>query len=132
MDGTLVDSTAGVVGAWNVFKETYPSIGNVEDVLSCTFFLFLSNYRQAKGTIMLNGWIYVAAHGVRTVDNLRNFCKIEDPELLEVSITAEAHAIEFSAIVERGRAIRKCNCYLCIAKRKAGNTLASRRAGCLR
>jgi len=26
----------------------------------------------------------VAAHGVRTVDNLKNYCKVEDPELLEV------------------------------------------------
>lgn len=26
MDGTLLDSTAGVVGAWEKFKETYPGI----------------------------------------------------------------------------------------------------------
>lgn len=34
MDGTLVDSTAGVVGAWELFRETYPGI-DVESILSC-------------------------------------------------------------------------------------------------
>ncbi|KAF9568923.1 HAD-like protein [Agrocybe pediades] len=57
MDGTLVDSTAGVVGAWNLFRKSYPSI-DVDNILS-------------------------SAHGVRTVDNLRKFCGIEDPEILE-------------------------------------------------
>jgi glycerol-1-phosphatase len=33
MDGTLVDSTAGVVGAWELFREKYPGI-NVEEILS--------------------------------------------------------------------------------------------------
>ena len=33
MDGTLVDSTAGVVGAWHTFKETYPDL-NVEEILN--------------------------------------------------------------------------------------------------
>lgn len=47
MDGTLVDSTTGVKGAWNLFRETYPTI-DVNYVLSCeylylqyTAFLFL-------------------------------------------------------------------------------------------
>ncbi|PPQ77406.1 hypothetical protein CVT25_010988 [Psilocybe cyanescens] len=57
MDGTLVDSTAGVVGAWELFRQTYPTI-DVHDILS-------------------------SAHGVRTVDNLRKYCGIEDPEILE-------------------------------------------------
>ncbi|KAF8640128.1 hypothetical protein AX17_001364 [Amanita inopinata Kibby_2008] len=57
MDGTLVDSTAGVVGAWEVFKQSYPHI-DVHDILS-------------------------SSHGVRTVDNLRKHCQIEDPTLLE-------------------------------------------------
>lgn len=34
MDGTLVDSTDGVVGAWELFKEKYPGL-NVDQVLSC-------------------------------------------------------------------------------------------------
>lgn len=33
MDGTLVDSTAGVVGAWHTFKEKYPIL-NVEEILN--------------------------------------------------------------------------------------------------
>ncbi|KAI0311444.1 phosphatase [Amylostereum chailletii] len=53
MDGTLIDSTAGVEGAWNLFKDRYPHI-DVERILS-------------------------SAHGVRTVENLRNHCGIEDP-----------------------------------------------------
>jgi len=57
MDGTLIDSTAGVVGAWHVFSETYPHI-NVTEILS-------------------------SAHGIRTVDNLRNYCGITDPVELE-------------------------------------------------
>ncbi|EIN10887.1 phosphatase [Punctularia strigosozonata HHB-11173 SS5] len=57
MDGTLVDSTKGVVGAWHHFKGKYPSM-NVEEILN-------------------------TSHGVRTVDNLRIHCGIEDPEELE-------------------------------------------------
>jgi beta-phosphoglucomutase-like phosphatase (HAD superfamily) len=36
MDGTLVDSTAGVEGAWHAFSKTYPGI-DVKDILSCEF-----------------------------------------------------------------------------------------------
>jgi len=57
MDGTLVDSTEGVVGAWETFKETYPDI-DVHAILS-------------------------TAHGVRTVENLRIYCGINDFEELE-------------------------------------------------
>jgi len=34
MDGTLVDSTAGVIGAWEVFRQSYPDI-DVDCILSC-------------------------------------------------------------------------------------------------
>jgi hypothetical protein len=34
MDGTLVDSTAGVEGAWSSFAETYPHL-NVQEILAC-------------------------------------------------------------------------------------------------
>lgn len=34
MDGTLVNSTAGVVGAWELFRKKYPTI-DVNDILSC-------------------------------------------------------------------------------------------------
>ncbi|KAK0468139.1 phosphatase [Desarmillaria tabescens] len=57
MDGTLVDSTAGVEGAWEVFRQTYPSI-DIHEVLS-------------------------SAHGVRTVENLRAHCGVTDPDELE-------------------------------------------------
>ncbi|KAL5527367.1 hypothetical protein ACEPAG_6158 [Sanghuangporus baumii] len=57
MDGTLVDSTQGVIGAWHSFKDTYPHI-HVEDILN-------------------------TAHGVRTVDNLKLHCGITDPDELE-------------------------------------------------
>ena len=33
MDGTLIDSTAGVIGAWRLFEKTYPGI-DVHDILS--------------------------------------------------------------------------------------------------
>lgn len=33
MDGTLVDSTAGVIGAWETFADTYPGL-DVEKILS--------------------------------------------------------------------------------------------------
>ena len=32
MDGTLVDSTKGVIGAWHFFKQTYPHL-DVEKLL---------------------------------------------------------------------------------------------------
>ncbi|KAJ7781048.1 HAD-like domain-containing protein [Mycena metata] len=57
MDGTLVDSQAGVIGAWEVFSASYPGI-DVQQILS-------------------------SSHGVRTVDNLRIHCGITDPEELE-------------------------------------------------
>ncbi|CAL1701125.1 unnamed protein product [Somion occarium] len=57
MDGTLVDSTDGVAGAWHVFSETYPGI-DVHDILS-------------------------SSHGVRTVENLRTHCGVTDPDELE-------------------------------------------------
>ncbi|KAG5732044.1 Phosphatase YfbT [Termitomyces sp. T112] len=57
MDGTLVDSTAGVVGAWELFREKYSTI-DVHNILS-------------------------SAHGIRTVDNLRSHCGIQDTDELE-------------------------------------------------
>lgn len=57
MDGTLVDSTDGVVGAWELFAETYPGI-DLTEILS-------------------------SSHGVRTVENLRKHCGVTDPDELE-------------------------------------------------
>lgn len=67
MDGTLVDSTDGVVGAWELFKERYPGL-NVDQVLS-------------------------SSHGVRTVENLRIHCGITDPDELEREATRFEEAI---------------------------------------
>lgn len=36
MDGTLVDSAAGVEGAWELFSQKYPDV-DVHHVLSCEF-----------------------------------------------------------------------------------------------
>ena len=74
MDGTLVDSTAGVVGAWEVFAASYPHI-DVKEILSCEF---LPRYHP-----LIYG-VCLASHGVRTIDNLRTFCGIDDAGLLEV------------------------------------------------
>ncbi|KAL1748653.1 HAD-like domain-containing protein [Schizophyllum fasciatum] len=57
MDGTLIDSTPGVNGAWELFRKDYPGI-DMDKVVS-------------------------SAHGVRTVDNLRIHCGLTDPELIE-------------------------------------------------
>ncbi|KAJ7639039.1 HAD-like domain-containing protein [Roridomyces roridus] len=57
MDGTLLESKAGVEGAWYLFKETYPDID--------LDYIFQSN------------------HGVRTVESLRLYCGLTDPEEIE-------------------------------------------------
>lgn len=82
MDGTLVDSTAGVVGAWTAFAKTYPGI-DVHEILSCegSFIFFNGAYFSAKRC----GSFILGSHGVRTVDNLRQYCKLDDPDELEVS-----------------------------------------------
>ncbi|TFK28906.1 phosphatase [Coprinopsis marcescibilis] len=74
MDGTLVDSTSGVVGAWNVFQKSYPTI-DVHHILS-------------------------SAHGVRTVDNLKTYCGLTDPVQLEVLIAQIfAEAVRFEQAI---------------------------------
>jgi hypothetical protein len=43
MDGTLVDSLAGVTAAWEAILKEYPGQGlSVEEILSCGFFLVAS------------------------------------------------------------------------------------------
>jgi len=73
MDGTLVDSTAGVHGAWELFAQRYPDI-DVHEILS-------------------------SSHGVRTVENLKKWCKIDDPAELE----QEASRFEL-AIIQTAKA----------------------------
>jgi len=57
MDGTLVNSTEGVVGAWETFAKLYPGL-DIKTILS-------------------------SSHGVRTIDNLRKHCGITDEVELE-------------------------------------------------
>jgi glycerol 3-phosphatase-1 len=71
MDGTLVDSTAGVEGAWETFALSYPQI-DVQHILA-------------------------TAHGVRTIENLRKFCGITDPQLLDAEVDRFEEAIVLSA-----------------------------------
>jgi len=58
MDGTLIDSTAGVVGAWEYWGRKNPEL-NIHEILR-------------------------TSHGVRTIDNLRKWCpNIPEAELDE-------------------------------------------------
>jgi len=71
MDGTLIDSTVGVIGAWTTFAKTYPNL-DVETILH-------------------------SSHGVRTKDNLVKWCGITDPGLLEDEVDRfERAIIEFA------------------------------------
>ncbi|GFZ42413.1 hypothetical protein JCM24511_00128 [Saitozyma sp. JCM 24511] len=77
MDGTLIDSTPAVLATWQVFAEKYD--------LDLTQVLKLP----------------IASHGVRTADNLRRWCGIEDEErlaeeaaLFENMIIAEARRLQ--------------------------------------
>lgn len=79
MDGTLVDSTDGVVGAWELFAEKYPGL-DVTQVLSCKWHQLL--YRRLALTPS------TASHGVRTVENLRIHCGVTDPDELEVRVVS--------------------------------------------
>lgn len=74
MDGTLVDSTAGVERAWHLFRESYPHI-DVDKILSSMKILSLLGSNLTSN---------IASHGVRTVDNLKIHCGIIDLALLEV------------------------------------------------
>ena len=49
MDGTLVDSTDGVVGAWETFAEKYPGI-DLSVILSCEYCL-VSHGSSAPTTV---------------------------------------------------------------------------------
>ena len=80
MDGTLVDSTDGVVGAWELFAEKYPGL-DVTVVLSCEY---KQDFHTAIDLVLTTSMSCKASHGVRTVENLKKHCGINDPEELEV------------------------------------------------
>jgi len=79
MDGTLIDSTAGVEGAWKLFSQKYPHIDVVDILGTC--------------------------HGVRTVENLEKRCGIQDPAELEREATRFEFAIVESARAGNGKGI---------------------------
>jgi len=55
----------------------------------------------------------LASHGVRTVDNLREHCRIEDPNLLEVAQLYGLSSPDDSiTILERGATLRADYCHL--------------------
>ena len=74
-----VDSTSGVNGAWESFATTYPGL-NVPEILSR-----MTLFSHSHVTTGLYSFRSIEAHGVRTVDNLRRYCGIEDAETLVVS-----------------------------------------------
>jgi hypothetical protein len=76
MDGTLVSSTQGVVGAWETFGKTYPTI-DIPSILTGAPYCVLRFIDVITDH-------YLVSHGVRTVENLRKHCGIEDPEELNV------------------------------------------------
>ncbi|KAF8227003.1 HAD-like protein [Tricholoma matsutake] len=57
MDGTLIDSTPGVVRAWENLRNTYPNV-DIDGILR-------------------------SSHGVRAIDILQTHCGIMDPQELE-------------------------------------------------
>ncbi|KAK1926762.1 putative phosphatase [Papiliotrema laurentii] len=66
MDGTLINSSPAVVKAWTLFSESYPL--DLDDILK-------------------------SAHGMRTIDVLKKWCHITDPELLEKEVVRFETAI---------------------------------------
>lgn len=100
MDGTLTSSTDAVEGelsylmfynlgaprrvsnilflrvaeAWRVFQKTYTHV-DVEHVLT-------SEYSPPQHPSTLHDIPHITvAHGIRTVDNLKNFCHVKDEDL---------------------------------------------------
>ncbi|KAF9515231.1 hypothetical protein BS47DRAFT_1342139 [Hydnum rufescens UP504] len=73
MDGTLVDSTEGVLGAWASFLKTYSYL-DLDDILR-------------------------SSHGVRTEDNLRKYL----PDLPEDQIPLEAARFELEIVLTAER-----------------------------
>ncbi|KAG8692631.1 hypothetical protein FRC09_011072 [Ceratobasidium sp. 395] len=61
MDGTLIDSTPGVLGAWDQFGKDYPFL-NIQEILE-------------------------SSHGVRSIDTLRRWLRLDDEEKLEAEVT---------------------------------------------
>ena len=97
MDGTLVDSTAAVECAWEAFAETYTGL-DVQKVLeSASHGLLVLVLFAVLNPVPL---ILADTHGVRTTENLRIHCGIDDPDQLQVSL-AEPHLLVVSSETEK-------------------------------
>ena len=83
MHRTLVDSTAGVEGAWATFKEKYPSL-DIEQILRSALILVVH---------VTSFDVIPAAHGVRTVENLRKYIPSLTEE--EVNVCATLLSLPF-------------------------------------
>ncbi|KAG8692788.1 hypothetical protein FRC09_010958 [Ceratobasidium sp. 395] len=68
MDGTLIDSTPGVLGAWDQFGKDYPFL-NIQEILEISD-------EATEGS-----------HGVRSIDTLRRWLRLDDEEKLEAEVT---------------------------------------------
>lgn len=80
MDGTLIDSSPAVTAAWNLLKNTGYEFLDLPDILA-------------------------SAHGYRTIDALRKWCKITDEELLKKEVVRFEEAILSNASKAEGGGI---------------------------
>jgi hypothetical protein len=74
----LIDSTPGVLGAWEQFGKDYPFL-NIEEILECKVFISLLDcpYNEI--------FLRKASHGVRSIDTLRRWLRLDSEEKLEVT-----------------------------------------------
>ncbi|KAJ3874072.1 HAD-like domain-containing protein [Lentinula edodes] len=77
MDGTLIDSSPAVAAAWKLLKETGYEFLDLDHILK-------------------------SAHGYRTIDALRKWCKITDEELLKKEVVRFENAILSNAQAKAG------------------------------
>lgn len=93
MDGTLVDSTTGVIGAWATFAKTYPGL-DVETILHSNYLTPQSNhsaiqsiFSQARTASGL--WIILQSGVVSPIQNSSRYLCSQLP-CIRVSLTAAA------------------------------------------
>lgn len=77
MDGTLIDSSPAVAAAWKLLKETGYDFLDLDHILK-------------------------SAHGYRTIDALRKWCKITEEELLKKEVVRFENAILSNAQAKAG------------------------------
>ncbi|KAJ7593280.1 HAD-like domain-containing protein [Mycena floridula] len=77
MDGTLIKSSDAVCAAWNLLKSTGYDFLDLDDILA-------------------------SAHGYRTIDALRKWCKISDEEVLKKEVVRFEETILSNASTKAG------------------------------